>query len=59
MLVEDREDMVLEALSWALGELVVHDPEAVQAFLDSHANALASRVVREVENKLKTGLKNP
>ncbi len=59
MLVNDHEDMVVKALSWALRALVVHDPEAVQAFLDEHENVLAARVKREVWNKLTTGLKNP
>lgn len=59
MLAADREDMVQKALSWALRELVWHDPDAVQAFLDTHDYHLAARVKREVKNKLDTGLKNP
>ncbi len=59
MLVEDRDDMVVKALSWALRELVVHDPAAVWAFLRQHDGVLAARVKREVKNKLETGLKNP
>jgi 3-methyladenine DNA glycosylase AlkD len=59
MLVDDREDMVVKALSWALRALVVHDPEAVERFLEAHQEELAGRVKREVGNKLKTGLKNP
>lgn len=59
MLVADREDMVVKALSWALRELVVHDPKAVEAFLIEHDRVLAARVKREVRNKLSTGLKNP
>jgi hypothetical protein len=39
--------------------LVVHDPEAVEAFLAEHEDVLAARVKREVRNKLTTGLKNP
>ena len=58
-LVNDRDDMVVKAMSWALRELVVHDPEAVQAFLDEYEDELAARVKREVKNKLQTGLKNP
>jgi 3-methyladenine DNA glycosylase AlkD len=57
LLVNDHEDMVVKALSWALRELVVHDPEAVQHFLESHDSVLAARVKREVINKLVTGLK--
>jgi 3-methyladenine DNA glycosylase AlkD len=59
MLVDDHEDMVVKAMSWALRELVVHDPDAVRAFLEAHEDALAARVLREVRNKLATGLKNP
>lgn len=59
LLVEDHDDMVVKALSWALRELVVHDPEAVRAFLKEHEDVLAARVKREVRNKLTTGLKNP
>jgi 3-methyladenine DNA glycosylase AlkD len=59
MLVEDQEDMVVKALSWALRELVVHDPDEVQEFLSTHETVLAARVKREVRNKLETGLKNP
>jgi 3-methyladenine DNA glycosylase AlkD len=59
LLADDHEDMVVKALSWALRELVVHDPNAVWAFLDEHEHVLAARVKREVRHKLKTGLKNP
>jgi 3-methyladenine DNA glycosylase AlkD len=59
MLVDDRDDMVVKALSWALRELAKRDPDAAQRFLDEHEDALASRVKREVRNKLITGLKNP
>jgi 3-methyladenine DNA glycosylase AlkD len=58
-LVGDRDDMVVKALSWALRELSKRDPEAVDQFLDEHQSVLAARVVREVRNKLSTGLKNP
>jgi len=59
LLVDDHDDTVVKALSWALRELVVHDPQAVRDFLQDHQHALAARVKREVTNKLKTGLKNP
>jgi 3-methyladenine DNA glycosylase AlkD len=51
--------MVVKAMSWALRALVVHDPQAVRAFLSAHDDVLAARVKREVTNKLTTGLKNP
>ena len=59
MLVDDHDDMVVKALSWALRGLVVHDAEAVAAFLEEHQDVLAARVLREVRNKITTGLKNP
>ena len=59
VLAKDREDMVAKALSWALRELVVHDPQSVRNFLAEHDRVLAARVKREVNNKLTTGLKNP
>jgi 3-methyladenine DNA glycosylase AlkD len=59
VLVEDHDDMIVKALSWALRELVVHDPKAVEDFISSHQDVLAGRVKREVRNKIETGLKNP
>jgi 3-methyladenine DNA glycosylase AlkD len=59
LLVDDHEDMVVKALSWALRELVVHDRQAVEVFLREHEHVLAGRVKREVGSKLRTGLKNP
>jgi 3-methyladenine DNA glycosylase AlkD len=58
-LVADRDDMVVKALSWALRELAKRDGSAVEAFLAEYSQSLAPRVLREVKNKLKTGLKNP
>lgn len=59
MLAEDRDDMVVKALSWALRELVPHDQAAVGQFLRRHDGDLAARAKREVRNKLRTGRKNP
>ena len=59
LLVDDHDDMVVKAMSWALRELVVHDAQAVNAFLTEHEEVLAARVKREVRHKLTTGLKNP
>lgn len=59
LLVEDRDDMVVKALSWALRELAKKHPDEARRFLAVHREALAARVIREVENKLKTGLKAP
>ena len=59
LLVTDKEEMVVKALSWALREMAKKHPEEARAFLEEHRHALAARVVREVNNKLKTGLKTP
>jgi len=59
LLVDDADDMVVKAMSWALRVLVVHDPDAVRGFLSEYDDALAALVKREVRNKLATGLKNP
>ncbi|MBA3512799.1 MAG: DNA alkylation repair protein [Pyrinomonadaceae bacterium] len=59
MLVRDRDDMVVKALSWALRELAKRDPKSVRGFLAEHEHELAPRVLREVNNKLVSGLKNP
>jgi len=59
ILVDDRDDMVVKAMSWSLRELIVWEREAVVDFLDEHGERLAARVAREVRNKLETGLKNP
>ncbi len=58
LLVDDHDDMVVKAMSWALRELVIHDPDAVRTFLREHDDVLAARVKREVRNKLTTGRKN-
>jgi 3-methyladenine DNA glycosylase AlkD len=59
LLIYDHEDMVVKAMSWALRELVIHDPRAVMDFIQLHEHRLAGRVKREVRNKLDTGLKYP
>ncbi len=59
LLVDDHEDMVEKALSWALRELVIHDATAVEGFINEYADRLGSRVKREVRNKLRTGVKSP
>ena len=59
LLIGDRDDMVVKAVSWALRELAKRDPDAVREFLNRNRGHLAARVIREVDNKLSTGLKNP
>jgi 3-methyladenine DNA glycosylase AlkD len=59
ILLDDHDDMIVKAMSWALRSLSKRDPEQTVAFIESHQGRLHSRVVREVRNKLRTGLKNP
>ena len=58
-LVADRDDMVVKAMSWAVREVARQNPSAAMKFVDAHRDRLAPRVLREVNNKLATGLKNP
>src|SRR5262249_52580291 len=58
-LIDDRHDLVVKALSWALRALSKDDASAVRTFIVEHRDRLAARVLREVGNKLATGLKNP
>lgn len=55
---DDRDDMVVKAMSWALRALAVRRPDAVDRFVTRNEEALARRVVREVRNKLRTGRKD-
>ena len=59
LLVDDKDDMVVKAMSWTLRELIPYDPDAVHNFLEKHDAVLSARIKREVRNKLDTGLKNP
>jgi hypothetical protein len=59
LLIDDREDMIVKAVSWALRMLAPWQPKAVEDFLETHGDRLAPRVRREVRNKLRTGHKNP
>ena len=56
--VDERQDMIQKALSWALRELSKRDREAVNSFMNRHELRLANRVVREVNHKLDFGTKN-
>jgi 3-methyladenine DNA glycosylase AlkD len=56
--IDDRDDMVVKALSWALRELSKSDKQAVNQFMNEHWDRLHARVRREVTTKLETGRKN-
>ena len=57
LFVDDRADLHVKALSWALRELGLRDPEAVIDYVAEREDRLAPRVLREVRNKLETGHK--
>jgi 3-methyladenine DNA glycosylase AlkD len=59
LLVDDRDEMVVKALSWALRALVKRDPEAVRQFVEENEPRLPALLRREVRHKLATGRKNP
>lgn len=54
----ERDPMITKAVSWALRGLIKLHPERVEAYLETHRDELAGHVTREVENKLRTGLKS-
>jgi len=58
ILIDDRDDMVVKAMSWALRALAQRDRKSAERFVERHRSRLAARVVREVGNKLRTGLKS-
>lgn len=55
---EERHPMITKAVSWALREMTKTHPDRVSAYLEENRNVLAAHVVREVSNKLETGLKS-
>lgn len=59
MLEQDRDPIVTKALSRALPELAKRDPRAVWEYIAKRKDVLPALVLREVKNKLRTGLKNP
>jgi hypothetical protein len=59
LLLDDREDMVVKAMSWALRALGVRNPAAAERFMVEHEDRLAPRAKRELRHKLKTGVKTP
>ncbi len=58
LVVDDHQEMIIKALSWALRELAKIDRESVIDFIIEYKNSLHKKVLREVNSKLETGLKN-
>jgi 3-methyladenine DNA glycosylase AlkD len=55
---EERHPMITKVVSWVLRETTKTHRDAVAAYVEENHGVLASHVVREVENKLRTGLKS-
>src|SRR5215469_5094823 len=58
LLIDDRDEMVVKAMSWALRALVERDAKAVRQFVEENEGRLPAMVRREVRHKLATGRKN-
>lgn len=56
--LDDRDDMIVKALSWSLRELSKSNKPAVEDFMRKYDNRLAYKVRKEVYTKLETGRKN-
>lgn len=54
----ERQPMMTKAVSWALREMIKAHPERVGDYIQENRAVLAAHVVREVNNKLRTGLKS-
>jgi 3-methyladenine DNA glycosylase AlkD len=59
LLLDDRDEMIVKALSWALRALVERNPDAVRQFVEKNGTRLPALARREVRYKLLTGRKNP
>jgi 3-methyladenine DNA glycosylase AlkD len=55
---QERHPMMTKAISWVLREMIKNHRDRVIAYLDANREVLARHVVREVDNKLQTGLKS-
>ncbi|MGA9347432.1 MAG: DNA alkylation repair protein [Anaerolineae bacterium] len=55
---EERHPMITKAVSWTLRAMTKTHPDQVAVYLEENREVLAAHVVREVNNKLRTGLKS-
>ena len=53
----ERHPMITKAISWALRAMIRHHRDQVAAYLEDQRGVLGAHIVREVTNKLQTGLK--
>jgi 3-methyladenine DNA glycosylase AlkD len=58
LVVDDHQEMITKALSWALRELAKIEKEPVAEFIEKFKDRLHKRVLREVMHKLEFGTKN-
>lgn len=56
---KERDPLIAKAVSWALRELSKTHRELVAQYVEQNCERLPAIAVREVRNKLRTGLKNP
>jgi 3-methyladenine DNA glycosylase AlkD len=50
--------MMTQAVSWTLREMIKNHRDRVGTYLDANREILARHVVREIDNKLHSGLKS-
>lgn len=55
---QDQHPAITKAISWALRVMIKKHPNEVAAYLEDNRGSLATHVVHEVSNKLKTGRKS-
>jgi len=58
LVVDDHQEMITKALSWALRELAKIEIKQVANFIEENGDRLHKRVLREVKHKLDFGTKN-
>ncbi len=58
LVVDDHQEMITKALSWALRELAKVEAKPVAGFIQTYENRLHKRVLREVKHKIDFGTKN-
>ncbi len=57
LVANEKNDMVIKALSWALRELAKIEKQPVKDFLEENNNRLSPKIIREVGNKINFGTK--
>jgi 3-methyladenine DNA glycosylase AlkD len=55
---EDKHPMITKAVSWAIRTLIKEHKSEVATYMEKNNSVLAKHIVREVNNKLTSGLKN-